>query len=122
MKKDEILKLYKQMNDASVDFKRCHGYPRKAPQARTMVKYINHVFGEFGYSAESKKVITSGQWLHTTRTGTEVKLFKDKKEVFTFSNVYGESNSELANFIIGMHDEYLPGFERDLKIGSVIDD
>ncbi len=40
MKDERILKLYKQIYDASVDYRKFTNYQKRASQVRTMIKYV----------------------------------------------------------------------------------
>lgn len=122
MKNDKVMELYKKMVDAYADYTNCFSSNRKAPMAKTMTKYINHIFGRFGYEATSEPDITSGYWLYSTYTGTKVIVKFKNETVFEFSNVFGESNVVIVKFILELHKEYLPGFERNMKIDSIIED
>lgn len=122
MKDERVLELYQKMVDAYEDYSKCKTCARRAPTVGTMAKYINHVFGKFGFVAKSEKTSDSGHWLHSTYIGTKVVVKLKKKEVYSFSNTFGEPNAEFAKYILCLHKEYLTGIERELKIRSIIGD
>ncbi len=116
----KVIELYQKMVAGHKDYREGRSYPKRVPTIPTMTKYINHVFGEFGFKAKCEKGTVPGRYLHTQRNGTRVVVKKGRKEVHSFSNVYNEPNAQFAGYILDLHKEYRPGIERDIKIDSLL--